>query len=126
VWVIGPAGEQGAQQAGGGRLADGDAAGDPDHERHLLGGVRRLAEERGGVGVQPLSCRDPQVDQPGQRQVDVDDLLEVHRVVERAQPHHLVEGERQRRGPAQLPPLVTTQLDIRAEVAGLHRHVKKR
>ena len=83
--VVLPAGQQRLQHAGGGGLADRDAARDADDERHRAVGVLlRLAEELGGRGEQSLARRDLQVDQPGERQVDLFDLQQVQLLAETA------------------------------------------
>jgi hypothetical protein len=95
--VVRPTGEERLQDPRGGALADGDAPPEADHERH---GPRGTAEEVVRGAVQRLGGRDPEVQQPRQRQVDVGDLVEVEPVVERPHPLDLVglEGHR-RRGP---------------------------
>jgi hypothetical protein len=71
--MAGPARQQGAQDPGEGALADRDAARHPDHVRDRDG---RLAQEEVGGDVQALARLDVQVEQPGERQVDVADLVE--------------------------------------------------
>ena len=84
--VVLPARQQRLQHAGGGGLADRDAARDADDERHRAVRVLlRLAEELGGRGEQPLPRGDLEVDQPGQRQVDLFDLEQVQLFAEAAQ-----------------------------------------
>ena len=59
----------------------------------------RAAEERVGGLLERLGGRDPQVQQPRQRQVDVGDLVEVEPVVEAAERRRgPAAAERQRRG----------------------------
>ena len=103
--MVGPAGEQGAQQPGGGRLADSDAARDADHVRHLRGlGV--LAEEGRGRLVQSLPAGDLEVDQPGQWQVDLGNLGQIDLLAKSAQPDQFLRGERERCVEPQFPPLL--------------------
>ncbi len=78
--VVLPAGQQRLEHTRGGRLADGDAARDTDDERHRPVRIVLLAEELRGGGEQPLVRGDLQVDQPGQRQVDLFDLEQVDAV----------------------------------------------
>ena len=99
-----PPGQQLAQHPGRGALADGDAAGHADDERRRRR-RRRLAEEgRRRRGAARAAARDLQVEQPGQRQVDLLDLGQVDRLAEPAQPRQVVVVERQRGGRAQRAP----------------------
>jgi len=83
----GPAAEHFAQDAGDGGFAHGYGPGNTDHERGPLG---LLAQERGGGRMQ-LSCRlDVQVEEPGQRQVDIPDFLDVQGVAEPAKAQHIL------------------------------------
>ncbi|GAA3057834.1 hypothetical protein GCM10020000_45660 [Streptomyces olivoverticillatus] len=107
--VLGPAGEEGLQEAGGGRLADRHAAGDAYDEgrarlRPLLAeeGVQRPAQLPGGAHVE--------VEQARERQVDVADLVQVDDVAETAQPFDLLGGQRQRGVLAQGAPLRAGQV----------------
>ena len=116
-WCL-PARQQRLQHAGGGRLADRDAARDADDERHRAVGVLlRLAEELGRRGEQPLPRGDLQMDQPGQRQVDLFDLEQVQLLAETAKPEEFALGELQRRRHAQRTPLTPVELDVRTRLA---------
>jgi hypothetical protein len=68
-----PAREQLAQHARRRALAHGDAAREPDQERHL---VLLVAEEGAGRAIEPLDRRDVQVEQAGEREVHLLDLAE--------------------------------------------------
>ena len=57
-----------------------------------------LAEELGGGGEQPLAGRDLQVQEPGQRQVDLFDLAQVDLLAQTAQPDDFFLGQRLWRG----------------------------
>ena len=87
----GPAAEHLAKHAGDGRLAHGHRTGDADHKRGALG---LLAQEGGGCRVELAGRLDVQVQQPGQREVDLADLLHVERIAEAAETEYvlLVEG----------------------------------
>ena len=65
--------------------------GDTDHERGA-GGL--LAKKRGGGTVQAACCRHVQVQQPGERKVDLPDLIEVQLVTDAAQPEDVLLVER--------------------------------
>ena len=113
-----PAGQQRLQHAGGGRFADGDAARDADDERHRpVRVLLRLTEEVGGRREQCLPRRDLQMDQPGQRQVDLFDLEQVDLLAETPQPDQLVLGQLQRRRHSQCAPLTPVELHVRAGFA---------
>ena len=79
--VLGPAGQQRLQQPGGGGLADRDAARDADDERgaRLAVAVARAARKVFSAPRRPRGRGDVQVEQPGERQVDVRDLVQVDR-----------------------------------------------
>ncbi len=102
--VFGQRASSALQDAGGGRLADRDRAGDADDVGDLdlvLGeeeALRRLE--------QPLRRGDVEREQARQRQIDRDDLLEGDRIVERLQPQHLLRRQGERRFGAQARPLV--------------------
>ena len=63
--------QQQLQQAGGGRLAHRHRAGDADHERHPAAGLRGTRRWPGAAAA----CPHVEVEQPGERQVDVAGLL---------------------------------------------------
>jgi hypothetical protein len=101
--VIRPPGEERLEQSRGRALADSDAAGDADDVRRLrFRGPQELRRRR----VQPLGRCDSKVEKARQRQVDLDDLLHRDRVVQAAQPIDVFLRERQRRGFAQVRPLL--------------------
>ena len=113
-----PARQQRLQHAGGGRLADGHAARHADHERHRpVGVLLRLAEELGGRGEQSLARGHLEMDQPGQRQVDLFDLQEVQLLTEAAQALELTLGQLQRSRHTQRTPLTPVELDVRTRLA---------
>ena len=94
--VVRPPGEERLEDAGGGALADRDAAGDADY----IGDPRgQAAEERVGDRREVLARRHVEVQQPGKRQVDVGDLVERQALVDAPQRVEvlLVERERRRR-----------------------------
>ena len=116
--VVFPAGQKRLQHTGGGRLADGDAAGHADDERHRpVRILLRLAEELRGRREQRLAGGDLQVDQPGQRQVDLFDLEQVELLTQAAQPLQLVLGQLQRGRHAQRAPLGPVELHVGARLA---------
>jgi len=91
--MVGPAREQGPQDARGGALPHRHAAGDAYDEGHVGRGV---SEE--GVGHQPelLGGRDIQVEQSRERQVDVAHLVQIEPLVQTPEGLEvaLVQGER--------------------------------
>ncbi len=87
--MVGPAGEQRAQQARGRALADGDAARQTNDVRDP---ARALAEERGRDAAELVGRGDVQVEQPRQRVVHDLDLAQVQVVAEAAQGGQLVGG----------------------------------
>ena len=88
-----PAGKQRLEHATRGALADRDAAGEADDERHF---AVALAQETGGGAVQLLQRLDIEIEQPAERQIDVDHLLDGHALGEAAQVLEL--GLRERHG----------------------------
>ena len=106
--MVRPAAEQGLEHAGGGGLAHRHRTGDPDDERHLLG---RATEEHVGDAVQVLGRRHVQVEQAGQRQVDLGDLVEVEGVVDPAQVLDVLGRQGQRRRSTQPRPLLAVEAD---------------
>src|SRR5699024_10293613 len=97
-----------AQDAGGGRLADGHRAGDSDDE----GGLRRtFTQERRGDPVQSGRRRDVEGQQPGQREVDLLDLLQVDGVAQAPQAGKVALVEVERVVLAQAGPRVAIELD---------------
>src|SRR5690606_20699181 len=76
-----------------------------------------LPEERGGGLVEPLPRGHLEVDQAGQREVHLGDLVEVDLLTQPTQPVQLLGGQRQRCRTTQLTPLVTLKFDIRAALA---------
>ena len=116
--VVFPAGQQRLQHTRGSRLADRDAAGHPDDERHRpVRILLRLAEELRGRREQPLPGGDLQMDQPGQRQVDLFDLEQVELLTEAAQPHQFLFGEFERRRHAERTPLRPVELHVGTRLA---------
>lgn len=112
--VLGPAGEQRLEEPRDGRLADGHAPGDPyDEGRAALGavavagvpeeGVECAAELAGGLHIQ--------VEQPGDRQIDVPHLIQIDDVPEPTQPLDLLGAERQGRLVPQRAPLGAAEVD---------------
>jgi hypothetical protein len=80
-----PPRQQRLQHAGRRGLADGDAARHPDDERHRAVGILlRLAEEFGGGREQSLARGHLQMDEPGQRQIDLFDFQQVQLFAEAA------------------------------------------
>jgi hypothetical protein len=92
--------QQPHDQPGRGRLADRDAPAQRDQERHR---VRQLAQKRALRGRQLARGQDPQLEQLRQRQVDVSDFVDRHRLAEPGKPGELVVTER-RPAAARLPP----------------------
>ena len=90
--------------------------GDADDERHLAVGVG-IAEEGRGRGEQSLPRRHLQVDEPGQRQIHLGDLVEVDLLAEAAQVRKLGLGEDEGHGAPQLAPLVAIEFDVGAGFA---------
>ena len=70
-------------------------------------------EERPVGLVEPLGLLDVQGEQPGERQVHLAHLVEVHGVAEAAQPVELGGGERQRGALPQLRPRPPVEIDVR-------------
>ena len=79
-----PARQQFRQDAGRGRFADRDRTGDADDERRLDRVVD--IEEALALLEQDLRGLDMGGQQPRQRQINAADLVEIDRIVERAQP----------------------------------------
>ena len=106
--MVGPAGQQRLQDASERALADRHAAGHTDHVRHLR---CHRAEERRRHPMQVLRRVDVQVEQPAQRQVDGDDLVEVDLLVDAAQLDEvgLAQGHRGRR--PEHRPVVTVETE---------------
>ena len=101
--VVGPAHEQRLQDASDRALADRDAARKSDDVR----GVRvELPEERLGHDLQLTRRREPEVEQPRERQEHVFDFLERHGFVATAQRREVVFVECQRCRGAQSTPLL--------------------
>ena len=107
--AVGPARQQLAQQAGGGALADRDAAGDADDVGHAHG--LGVAEEGGGRPVELLAGGDVEVEQARERQVDLHDLVHRHRLVESADPSEVGLGQRHRGVGAQPTPLLVIEVE---------------
>ena len=83
-----------------------------------------LAEEGGRRREQSLPGRDLQVDQPGERQVDLRDLCEVDLLTEPPESDEFVLGEHERSRLPERAPLLAVELDVRARfVQTAHRHV---
>lgn len=113
-----PARQERLQHTGGRRLADRHAAGDPDDERHRpVRVLLRFTQELGGGGEQPLARRDLQVNQPGQRQVNLFDFEQVDLFTQTAQADQFLLGEGQRRRHTKRTPLLSVELHIRARLA---------
>ena len=75
---------------------------------------RHRPEERRRHPGEVLRCADAQVEQPGQRQVDRRDLVEVDLVVDAAQLLEVLLAQRQRRRGAQGRPLVAPDRQVPA------------
>ncbi|GAA3088532.1 hypothetical protein GCM10020254_36610 [Streptomyces goshikiensis] len=139
--VLGPAGEQGLEQTGHRGLADGDGPGDAyDEGRALLGAVAVAGVPEEGVqgAAQLAGGAHVQVEEAGEREVDVPDLVEVDDVAETAQPLDLVGGEGERGPLSQGAPLGPGEVDVRRDlgpargavgpvgpVGALHRAVRR-
>ena len=108
--VVGPPLEEGLEDAGERALADGDAAGDADHVRHL---GRERAEERRRHLLEVLGGGDVEVQQAGEREVDVGHLVERHLLVEAPELFEVVLAQRQRGGGAQGRPLGPRERQVR-------------
>jgi hypothetical protein len=104
--VAGAGRQQGLQQPGGGALADGDAAGHRDDVGHL---GRRVAQELAAGRPQPPAGLHVEPQQPGQRQVDRRDLVEVDPVAEAGQRLQLRRVERQRAACRERTPRVAVE-----------------
>ena len=100
---IRPAGQQRLQHARRRRLAGRDRPGDPDDVRDFPVG---RAEEALRRLEQPLRRRDIEREQPRQRQIDGDNLVERDGIVGRLQLSEIVDRERQLGVGAQLRPFV--------------------
>ena len=90
--------------------------------RPITNGVRggvRLVEELLLLAVQPAGRLDVQAQQPGERQVDLADLVEVELVAEAAQRGELVLGERVLHLAGQRGPGGAVELDVGGCLAGL-------
>ena len=94
-------------------LPDRDRPGDPDDERGARGRLVAGQEECSVRLVQPLGLFDVQGEQPGERQVHLAHLVEVHGVAEAAQPVELGGGECQRGALPQLRPRPPVEIDVR-------------
>ena len=75
-----------------------------------------MAEERLGDDAQVTRRREPQVQQPRERQVDVFDLAQLERLVQAPQRLDVGLGERERRRRAERTPLRAVEVDVRAEL----------
>ncbi len=116
--MVAEPGEQRLQHTGSGRLADGDAAGHADDERHrpvraLLG----LAEELGSGREEALPGGDLQVDQTGQRQIDLFDFQQVELLAHTAQTQQFMSSEFQGSRHTQCAPLAPVELDVGTRLA---------
>ena len=107
--------QQFLQHARRGRLADRDRAGDADDEGRLA--ASSALRKRLPLAKQQLARLDMRRQQPRQRQVDAPDLVEIDRIVERAQPLDLVGRQRQRRVGAELAPSARPRRSGRASIS---------
>lgn len=109
--VLGPAGQQGLEKARDGGFADGDRARDAYHERRTgLGAL--LAEERVQGAAQAVGRAHVEVEEPGERQIDVPHLVEVDDIAQAAQLLHLLGGQRQRRLLTQRAPFRAGEVEV--------------
>ena len=88
-------------------------------------GETAYMEELLALAEQELARLNMGIEQARQREVDAADLVEIERVVERAQAAHLVLGQRQRRVGAELRPSLGGERPVRGDVGEgylVHRH----
>jgi hypothetical protein len=112
--VARPTRQQCLEHTRGRALPHGDAAGHADDERNTLG----IGAEKDGRCRMEIPRRGhEQVQQPRQRQIDVCDLVERHRLVDADKRSQLRFGQRQRRRRPQTRPLGT-----RERLEWRHRH----
>ena len=104
-----PPRQQRLQDAGERRLADRDRSGDADHVRHAR---RDRAEEGRRHALQFLGGADVQVEQPAQRQVDGDDLVDVDPLVDALQRVEILLTERERCRRSQVGPFVAVEREV--------------
>ena len=104
-----PPRQQRLQDAGERRLADRDRSGDADHVRDTR---RDRPEEGRRHALQVLGGADVQVEQPAQRQVDGDDLVDVDPLVDALQRVEVLLTERERRRRSQVGPLVAIEREV--------------
>jgi hypothetical protein len=108
--MIRPARQERLEDAGDGRLSDGHRSGDADDIRHP---VRGLAEEGVGDAEELLGCSHVEVEQPGERQVDLLDLRHGELDVDAANPLDVLLRQRHRSRRAERRPLMAGELQKR-------------
>ncbi len=111
--MIGPAPEQRLEQAGDRALARGDAAADADHVGNACGVV---TQEGLGDHPQVTGRGEPEVQEPGEREVDVFHLAQLERLVEPPERLDIGLGERERRRGAERTPLGAVEVDVRTQI----------
>ncbi|CUM39082.1 hypothetical protein BN2537_7129 [Streptomyces venezuelae] len=113
--MLRPAGQECLEEAGDRRLADGDGAGDP-YDEGCAALLRALAEEGVEGAAETAGGLHVEVEQPGEREVDVPHLVEVDDVPEAAEPLDLVGGEGEGRLVAEVAPLGAGEVDVRGRL----------
>ena len=117
--VVGPAGEGRAEDAGEGAFADGDAAGDADDVGDALG--RGDTEELLAGIVKVLDGREVEVEEAGERDVDVTDFTEGNLVIDAAEGGEVFFAKEKWGGGAEGFPAFAIKLGVAAEGGGLGR-----
>ena len=107
--VVRPPRQQRLENAGRRALAHRHAASHPDDVGHLR---LRMPEERCGRPVEILGRRYIQVQEPRQRQVDLDDLVEIQGLVDPTELLELRRAQRERRVRPQPRPRVAVEVEI--------------
>jgi len=108
VRMVRPLRQQGLQDSRGRALSNGNTSGDADHVRHFRG---RIVQEGIGRLVQRLRRRDIQVQEPGERKVDLLDHRQRDLIVQPAEREEVRFGQQERRLIAKMRPLVAREGD---------------
>ncbi len=107
--MLPPVREQLAEDPRGRALPHRHASGETDHVRHLGGDV---AQERGPGLVEDLLGGHVEVEEPRERQVDLNHLVHGHPLIQALESEEIFEGQRQRGIGAQPSPLRPAELRV--------------
>ena len=107
--MLRPVREQLAEDPRGRALPHRHASGEADHVGHLGGDV---AKERGPGLVEDLLGGHVEVEEPRERQVDLDHLVHRHPLIQALESEEIFEGQRQRGIAAEPRPLRPAELSV--------------